>query len=58
LPDCLRRRGAGGHEAFNAAVTAGDHKTASTEAREIWKTWDKSKADTAFMARRKHSTTR
>jgi TonB family protein len=38
-------------KAFNAAVKAGDHKTASAEAREIWKTWDKSKADTALMAR-------
>jgi hypothetical protein len=38
-------------KAFNAAVKAGDHKTASAEAKEIWKTWDKSKADTALMAR-------
>lgn len=38
-------------KAFNAAVKAGDHKTASTEAKEIWKTWDRSNADTALMAR-------
>jgi hypothetical protein len=38
-------------KAFNAAVKAGDHKTASAVAREIWQTWDKEQADTALMAR-------
>jgi Gram-negative bacterial TonB protein C-terminal len=38
-------------KAFNAAVKAGDHKTASMEAKEIWKTWDRGKSDTALMAR-------
>ena len=36
---------------FNAAIKAGDYKAASVEAKEIWKTWDKTKPDTALMAR-------
>jgi TonB family protein len=38
-------------KAFNAAVKAGDYKTAAAEAETIWKTWDKSSPDTALMAR-------
>ena len=29
-------------KAFNAAVKAGDYKTAAAEAEATWKTWDKS----------------
>src|SRR5262245_40175476 len=38
-------------KAYNAAVKAGDYKTAAAEAEAIWKTWDKTSADTALMAR-------
>lgn len=37
--------------AFNAAVKAGDYKTAAAEAKTIWAGWDKSKPDTAVLAR-------
>jgi len=38
-------------KAYNAAVKAGDYKTAATEAEAIWQTWDKQSADTALIAR-------
>lgn len=38
-------------KAFNAAVKAGDYKTASAEAKTTWPTWDKSDRDTAIVAR-------
>ncbi len=38
-------------KSFNAAVKAGDYKTASAEAEQIWKSWDRSKEDTALVAR-------
>lgn len=38
-------------KAFNAAVKAGDYKTASAEAKSTWASWDKTHADTATMAR-------
>jgi hypothetical protein len=37
--------------AFNAAVKAGDYKTAAAEAKTIWSTWDKADPDTAILAR-------
>ncbi len=37
--------------AFNAAVKAGDYKTAAAEAKTIWATWDKGDPDTAVLAR-------
>jgi TonB family protein len=37
--------------AFNAAVKAGDYKTAAAEAKAIWPTWDKTDRDTAVLAR-------
>lgn len=37
--------------AFNAAVKAGDYKTAAAEAKVIWSTWDKADQDTAVLAR-------
>lgn len=37
--------------AFNAAVKAGDYKTAAAEAKTIWATWDKADPDTAVLAR-------
>jgi TonB family protein len=36
---------------FNEAVQKGDYKTAATEARATWATWDKSDPDTATVAR-------
>ena len=38
-------------KAYNAAVKAGDYKTAAAEAETIWQTWNKSDPDTALMAR-------
>jgi TonB family protein len=38
-------------KAYNAAVKAGDYKTAAAEAEAIWQTWDKQSPDTALMAR-------
>jgi TonB family protein len=38
-------------KAFNAAVRAGDYKTAAAEAEGIWKTWDASDEQTALIAR-------
>jgi hypothetical protein len=38
-------------KAFNAAVKAGDYKTAATEAETIWKTWNTADEQTALMAR-------
>jgi hypothetical protein len=38
-------------KAYNAAVKAGDYKTAAAEAETIWQTWDKQSPDTALMAR-------
>jgi TonB family protein len=38
-------------KAFNAAVRAGDYKTAATEAEGIWKTWNAADSQTALMAR-------
>jgi TonB family protein len=38
-------------KAFNAAVRAGDYKTAAAEAEGIWKTWNTADAQTALMAR-------
>lgn len=38
-------------KAFNAAVKAGDYKTATAEAVAIWKTWDQSSEQTAVLAR-------
>jgi TonB family protein len=37
--------------AFNAAVTRGDYKTAAAEAETIWKTWDTADSQTALVAR-------
>ena len=37
--------------AFNAAVKAGDFKTASVEAKGVWATWNPSDPDTATVAR-------
>ena len=37
--------------AFNAAVKAGDFKTASVEAKGVWSTWNPSNPDTATVAR-------
>lgn len=36
---------------FNAAVKAGDYRTAAAEAKTAWPTWDKSDPDTAIVAR-------
>lgn len=36
---------------YNAAVAAGDYDTAATEAAAIWSTYDKTRADTAVIAR-------
>lgn len=36
---------------FNAAVKAGDYKTAAAAAEDTWRTWDKSDPDTALLAR-------
>jgi hypothetical protein len=36
---------------FNAAVKAGDYKTAASEAEATWKTWDMSDPQTALLAR-------
>jgi TonB family protein len=38
-------------KSFNAAVKAGDYKKASEEAKPVWAEWDKTKPDTAIMAR-------
>src|SRR6185503_11214122 len=38
-------------KAFNAAVKAGDYKTAAAEAKATWPTWNKSDPDTATVAR-------
>lgn len=38
-------------KAFNAAVRAGDYKTAAVEAKGAWATFDKTSADTAVVAR-------
>ncbi len=38
-------------KAFNAAVRAGDYKTAAAEAEGIWKTWNSADSQTALMAR-------
>lgn len=38
-------------KAYNAAVKAGDYKTASQEAKGVWSSWDKSKPETATVAR-------
>jgi len=38
-------------KAFNAAVKAGDYKTAAAEAETTWKTWDTSSGQTALLAR-------
>ena len=48
---CLAGSAIADIKSFNAAVKAGDYKAASIEAKEVWKTWDRSKADTALMAR-------
>jgi len=36
---------------FNAAVKAGDYKTAAVEAKSAWAAWDRSDPDTALIAR-------
>lgn len=36
---------------FNAAVKAGDYRTAAAEAKTAWPVWDKSDPDTAIVAR-------
>ncbi len=38
-------------KAYNAAVKAGDYKAAATEAAAIWPDWDRTKQDTAVLAR-------
>lgn len=38
-------------KAYNAAVRAGDYKTAAEEGEAIWKTWDTSDGQTALLAR-------
>jgi hypothetical protein len=38
-------------KAFNAAVRAGDYKTAAAEAKSTWATFDKSSPDAAIVAR-------
>lgn len=38
-------------KAFNAAVKAGDYKTAAAEAKATWPTWNKADPDTATVAR-------
>ena len=37
--------------AFNAAVKAGDYKTAASEAKVIWAGWNHADPDTAVVAR-------
>jgi hypothetical protein len=37
--------------AFNAAVKAGDYKTAAAEAKTTWPSWNKTDPDTAIVAR-------
>lgn len=36
---------------FNAAVQAGDYRTAAVEAKSAWASWDKADPDTAIVAR-------
>lgn len=36
---------------FNAAVKAGDYKTAAVEAKSAWASWDRADPDTALIAR-------
>jgi hypothetical protein len=38
-------------KSFNAAVKAGDYKTAAAEAKTVWASWDKTRDDTATVAR-------
>ena len=51
LVPCLAPAAFADIKAFNAAVTAGDYKTAATEAETAWRTWNKSDKDTALVAR-------
>ena len=51
LVPCLAPAAFADIKAFNAAVKAGDYKTAATEAEVIWKSWDTTDPQTALMAR-------
>jgi hypothetical protein len=51
LAACLALPAFADIKAFNAAVKAGDYKTAAAEADVIWKTWDIKDPQTAAVAR-------